>query len=212
MKENFRSGIGVAEMKFMGQKINYAWKESERNRYISKELKTELMLNKTSEYKVNLIQRGDRIQNDRFPKINNRKLHHGSRNCRRALKTPWINGAGTVNKWAMQNAVWQCRGWSRSTVTEYEENSTFDISSPESCETWRQVAVTIILEVWQSSEYLEKKLCHQNCSHEASANRLSARRACYHSVQNPSPSRLLSLKNKYKNAQKFNLACCCVRV
>lgn len=48
MKENFRSGSRVAEMKFMGQKVKYAWKYSERNRHILKELKTELVLNKTS--------------------------------------------------------------------------------------------------------------------------------------------------------------------
>jgi hypothetical protein len=59
-------------------------------------------------------------------------------------------------------------------------------------------------------KYLRTTVTNQNLVEEEIKRRLNSGNACYHSVQNPLSSRLLSKKLKNYNIKDYNFACCSV--
>ena len=61
-------------------------------------------------------------------------------------------------------------------------------------------------------KYLGTTLMNQNSIQEEIKSRLKSGTACYHLVQNPLSSRLLSKKSKNQGIKNYNFAGCCVWV
>jgi hypothetical protein len=69
MKENDRTRIRAAEMRFTRTTAKYIWSDYKRNYDILKELKTEPVMGKILKYKNSWIQHVNRMQRDTIPKL-----------------------------------------------------------------------------------------------------------------------------------------------
>jgi hypothetical protein len=68
MKAKVKIGITAAETKFI-RTVKYTGMNYKRNENVSKELKSEPILDSVSKYKSNWIVHDDRTQRDRLPRL-----------------------------------------------------------------------------------------------------------------------------------------------
>jgi hypothetical protein len=78
--------ITAAEMMYMRRTAGYTWTDYKTNTQITKELKITPILDKLREYKINWIQRVNRMPRNRLPRVMKQYSPTGRRNHGRPLK------------------------------------------------------------------------------------------------------------------------------